>query len=79
MLSFVELREKVKLAAGEKQVKALKGGKKKNVDIIVTKKSNKFGVYINGEKLDGNYKDEKSATKSANDFIKLMGEELEWS
>ena len=55
MLSFVELREKVKLAAGEKQVKALKGGKKKNVDIIVTKKSNKFGVYINGEKLDGNY------------------------
>lgn len=78
MLSFVELREKVaKLAPGEKQVKAYKGGKRKSLDIVIAKKGNKFAVYVDNEKLDDNFRNVKDAEKSANDFIKLMGEELE--
>ena len=57
-----------------------KGGKKKTIDIVITQKGNKFGVYINKEKLDDNFKNEKEAEKNANEFIKLMGEEIEqWS
>lgn len=78
MLSFVELREKVaKLAPGEKQVKAYKGGKRKSLDIVIAKKGNKFAVYVDNEKLDDNFRNAKDAEKSANDFIKLMGEELQ--
>lgn len=77
MLKFNELREKVKLASNEKQVKAMKGGKGNKVDVVITQKGNKFAVYINGDKLDDSFKDAKDAEKNANDFIKLMGEELE--
>ena len=75
MLKFNELREKVKLASNEKQVKAMKAGKGKKVDVVITQKGNKFAVY--GDKLDDSFKDAKDAEKNANDFIKLMGEELE--
>ena len=77
MLTFVELREKVKLAGGEKQVKTFKAGKKKKTDIIITQKGGKFAVYVNGDKLDDSFKNAKEAEKNVNDFIKLMGEELE--
>lgn len=77
MQSFIELREKLKVASGEKQVKAFKAGKRKNVDIVITMKGKKYGVYINGDKLDDSFKSVKDAEKSATDFIKLMGEELE--
>ena len=77
MQSFIELREKFKLASGEKQVKAFKGGKRKNVDIVIAMKGRNYIVYINGDKLDDNFKSAKDAEKSATDFIKLMGEELE--
>ena len=77
MQTFVELREKLKLATGGKQVKTMKGGKRKNVDIVIAQKGNKYSVYINGDKLDDSFKNAKDAEKSANDFIKLMGEELE--
>jgi len=77
MLTFVELREKVKLAGGEKQIKAMKAGKKKKIDVVITQKGGKFTVYINGDKLDDSFKNAKEAEKNANDFIKLMGEELE--
>lgn len=73
MHSFVELREKLKLASGEKKVKSFKAGKRKNSEVIVTKKGNKFGVYVDGELLDNNYKNEKEAEKAANDMIKLLG------
>lgn len=76
MLTFVELREKVKLGSGEKQVKAFKAGKSNKIDVVITQKSNKFVVYINGEKLDDSFKSLKDAENSSNDFIKLMGEEL---
>ena len=43
MLSFAELREKTtKLASGEKQVKAYRGGKRKKLDVVIAKKGNKF-------------------------------------
>jgi len=77
MLTFVELREAVKLCSGEKQVKALKAGKKKKIDLVITQKGNKFAVYVNGDQLDDSFKSAKEAEKNANDFIKLMGEELE--
>ena len=77
MLTFIELREKVKLASGEKQVKAMKAGKSKKTNVVITQKGNKFAVYVNDEKLDDSFKNAKEAEKSANDFIKLMGEELE--
>lgn len=78
MLSFVELREKTtKLGPGEKEVKSYKGGKRKKIDVQVVQKGRAFSVYIDGEKLDDNFKTAKDAEKSANDFIKLMGEELE--
>jgi hypothetical protein len=73
MISFVELREKVKLKGGEKQVKSFKAGKRKDKEVILTKKGNKFGVYVDGELLDNNYKNEKEAQKAANDMIKLLG------
>ena len=77
MLTFIELREKVsKLGAGEKPVKSFKGGKKKKLDVQIASKGSKFAVYIDGEKLDDNFKNAKDAEKSANEFIKLMGEEI---
>jgi len=73
MISFVELREKVKLAGGEKMVKSFKAGKRKSVEVILTKKGSKFGVYVDDELLDNNYKNEKEAQKAADDMIKLLG------
>jgi hypothetical protein len=73
MHSFAELREMLKLASGEKKVKSFKAGKRKKSEVIVTKKGNKFGVYVDNELLDNNYKNEKEAEKAANDMIKLLG------
>jgi len=73
MISFVELREKVKLAGGERKVKSFKAGKRKDKEVILTKKGTKFGVYVDGELLDNNYKNEKEAQKAADDMIKLLG------
>lgn len=75
MLTFIELREK--LASGEKEIKSMKLGKGKKVNVQITQKGREFIVYINGDKLDDNYKSAAEAEKSANEFIKLMGEELD--
>ena len=73
MHTFVELREKLKLASGEKKVKSSKAGKRKNVEVVITKKGNNFGVYVDHALLDNNYKNEKEAQKAADDMIKLLG------
>lgn len=73
MLSFVELREKVKLASGERKVKSFKAGKKKDKEVVLAKKGTKFSVYVDGELLDNNYKNEKEAQKAADDMLKLLG------
>jgi hypothetical protein len=73
MHSFVELREKLKLASGEKQVKSYKAGRRKDKEVVLAKKGNKFSVYVDGELLDNNYKNEKEASKAADDMVKLLG------
>ncbi len=73
MLSFVELREKVKLAGGEKKVKSFKAGKRKDKEVVLAKKGSKFSVYVDGELLDDNFKNEKEAQKAADDMLKLLG------
>ena len=73
MLSFVELREKVKLASGEKAVKSFKAGKRKDKEVVIAKKGSKFSVYVDGELLDNNYKNEKEAQTAADDMLKLLG------
>jgi len=77
MKTFIELREKVKIGTGEKEVSSAKGGKGKKAEITVTQKGNKFSVYINGEKLDDNFSSDKEAKSAADDFLKLMGEDLQ--
>ena len=73
MLSFVELREKVKLKGGEKEVKSYKAGKKKDKEVVISKKGSKYAVYVDSELLDNDYKNEKEAQKAANDMLKLLG------
>ena len=73
MLSFVEPREKVKLASGEKTVKSFKAGKRKDKEVVLAKKGSKFSVYVDGELLDNNYKNEKEAQEAADDMLKLLG------
>ena len=73
MLSFVELREKVKLKGGEKEVKSYKAGNKKDKEVVISKKGSKYAVYVDSELLDNDYKNEKEAQKAANDMLKLLG------
>jgi hypothetical protein len=73
MISFVELREKVKLKGGEKEVKSYKAGKRKDKEVIISKKGSKFAVYVDNELLDNDYKNEKEAQKAADDMLKLLG------
>jgi hypothetical protein len=73
MISFVELREKVKLKGGEKEVKSYKAGKRKDKEVIISKKGSKFAVYVDNELLDNDYKNEKEAQSAADDMLKLLG------
>jgi hypothetical protein len=73
MLSFVELREKVKLKGGEKEIKSYKAGKRKDKEVVISKKGSKFSVYVDNELLDNDYKTEKEAQQAADDMLKLLG------
>ena len=73
MLSFVELREKIKLKGGEKEVKSYKAGKRKDKEVVISKKGSKYAVYVDSELLDNDYKNEKEAEKAASDMLKLLG------
>tara|TARA_B100001175_G_scaffold313373_1_gene320873 strand:+ start:2327 stop:2695 length:369 start_codon:yes stop_codon:yes gene_type:complete len=68
---------KFKLPRGEQEVDSYmeKGAKGKNVPIVISKKSNKFKVYVDGQEL-ATYKSEKEARKNAKQLIKLLGEDL---
>ena len=65
------LSEAVKLSSGESKVKEFTIGKSK-LKALMTKKGSKFIVYIDDTKLD-EFKSEKEAEESANEFAKLMG------
>jgi hypothetical protein len=73
VLSFVELREKIKLKGGEKEVKSYKAGKRKDKEVVISKKGSNYAVYVDSELLDNDYKSEKEAQKAANDMLKLLG------
>jgi len=60
-------------AGGEKKVKSFKAGKRKDKEVVLAKKGTKFSVYVDGELLDNNFKNEKEAQKAADDMLKLLG------
>ena len=65
------LKEAIKLASGEKEVKSMKVGKGKKFPAVITKKGSAFIAYIDGDKLD-QFKNQKEAEKAIMDFTKLM-------
>ena len=69
--------KKFKLPSGEQEVDSYmeKGAKGKKVPIVISKKSNKFKVYVDGQEL-ATYRNEKDARKNAKQLIKLLGEDL---
>lgn len=73
----LNLAEKVKVDSGEKIVKTEKVGRKKNIEVTISKKGGKFFVYFDGEKYAGQYRNEQDAEKVVKDYLKLVGEELQ--
>ena len=73
----IDLQEKVKVGAGEKIVSTDKIGRKKNIEFTITKKSNKFFAYFDGEKYAGSYNNQKDVERIAKEYIQLVGEELQ--
>ena len=73
----IDLAEKVKVDSGEKIVKTDKVGRKKNIEVTVTTKGGKYFVYFDKEKYAGSYRSEKDTDKIINDYLKLVGEELQ--
>ena len=69
--------KKFKLPSGEQEVDSYmeKGAKGKKVPIVISKKSNKFKVYVDGQEL-ATYRNEKEARKNAKQLIKLLGEDI---
>ena len=70
--------KKFKLPSGEQEVDSYmeKGAKGKKVPIVISKKSNKFKVYVDGQEL-ATYRNEKEARKNAKQLIALLGEDLD--
>jgi hypothetical protein len=73
----INLAEKIKVDSGEKIVKTDKVGRKKNIEVTVTTKGGKYFVYFDKEKYAGSYRSEKDTDKIINDYLKLVGEELQ--
>jgi hypothetical protein len=73
----IDLSEKIKVDSGEKIVSTKKVGRKKDIEVTITTKSNKFFVYFDSEKYAGSYRSEKDADKIVTDYLKLVGEELQ--
>ena len=69
MQTFAELRKKLKLKPGEKEVS--KQGNK-NGEVLITKQGNKFNLYIDGELAEKGIKSEKEAKKMMADMVKLL-------
>lgn len=80
-VTFTAIKNSLKEAhhfvdAGERVVKSEKIGKSKKVDLTITQKGSTLYAYFNGEKYTGQYKDEKAIEKLSQDYLKLIGEEL---
>ena len=70
--------KKFKLPRGEEEIDSYmeKGAKGKKVPIVISKKSNKFKVYVDGQEL-ATYRNEKEARKNAKQLISLLGEDFD--
>mgnify|MGYP001232769314 CR=1 FL=1 len=65
MQTFAELRGKLKLGKGEKEIANHKG------ELILTKMGREFKLYVNGELAD-TYKNERQAKKAHQQMSKLF-------
>jgi len=74
MKSFVEIREALKLSGGEKEVsKSIisKGAQKQ--EITITKKGNRWNLYLDDELAMDNMKSPKEANDEMKKLIKMLG------
>ena len=69
MQTFAELRKKLKLKPGEKEVS--KQGNK-NGEVLITKQGNKFNLYLDGELAEKGIKSEKEAKKMESLEIQIL-------
>jgi len=46
-------------------------GKRKDIEAVITKKGNKFNIWVDGQMLD-TFKNERDAEKGVAEFIKVM-------
>lgn len=74
MKSFVELREALKLSGGEKAVsKSIIGKGAQKQEITITKKGNRFNLYLDDELAMDNMKSAKEANDEMKKLIKMLG------
>lgn len=72
MKTFVELREKLKLRSGEKEVNTVQH-KQSKMNITIAKRGNKFALYVDDELAVDNIKNEKEAKQQQDDMLKMLG------
>ena len=74
MKSFAEIREALKLAAGEKAMsKAIIGKGSNKQEITITKKGNRFNLYLGDDLAMDNMKSAKEANDEMKKLIKMLG------
>jgi hypothetical protein len=74
MKSFVEIREALKLKGGEKEVsKAVIGKGAQKQEITITKKGNRWNLYLDDELAMDNMKSPKEANDEMKKLIKMLG------
>ena len=74
MKSFAEIREALKLAAGEKAVsKAIIGKGSNKQEIVITKKGNRFNLYLGDDLAMADMKSAKEANDEMKRLIKMLG------
>jgi hypothetical protein len=74
MKSFVEIREALKLKGGEKEVsKAIIGKGAQKQEITITKKGNRWNLYLDDELAMDNMKSPKEANDEMKKLIKMLG------
>ena len=74
MKSFVEIREALKLKGGEKEVsKSVIGKGAQKQELTITKKGNRFNLYLGDDLAMDNMKSAKEANDEMKKLIKMLG------
>lgn len=74
MKSFVEIREALKLKGGEKAVsKSVIGKGAQKQELTITKKGNRFNLYLGDDLAMDNMKSAKEANDEMKKLIKMLG------